>query len=323
MNTILYLDSISSELEQVMIDSCPEHLSLKFLDPTVGIKGEFAEADYLLVSGYQVTADIIDQAPNLKMIQRTGAGYERVDVEYAASRNIPVCLAGGANADSVAELIIMHILALYRKLILLDAATRRKEWHPMTYKCCSYEIKGKTLGIVGAGQIGRALARKLSGFDLDGIIYHNRHRLADEQERELSMRYCGLDELMKTADIISINTPLMDQSVNLINKSLIDSMKPNAILINTSRGPIIDNFALADALRNNKIFGAGLDVFIKEPTTPEDPLIGLENVVLTPHIGAATIDGYRTSCRSSMENISRMHAGEQPLWIVNRPVKSN
>ncbi|GHS92537.1 dehydrogenase [Synergistales bacterium] len=317
MNTILYLDTISPELEQVMIDSCPEHLSLKFLNPTVGTKGNLVEADYLLVSGYQVTADTIDQAPNLKMIQRTGVGYERVDVEHAASRNIPVCLVGEANSDSVAELIVMHILALYRKLIILDSATRRKEWHPMTYKCCSYEIKGKTLGIVGAGRIGRALARKLSGFCLNGVIYHNRHRLADEQERELGMRYCELDELMKTADIISVNTPLTNQSANLINKSLIDSMKPNAILINTSRGPTIDNFALADALRNNKILGAGLDVFIKEPITPEDPLIGLDNVVLTPHIGAATIDCYRTSCMSSMENISRMHAGEQPLWIVN------
>jgi D-3-phosphoglycerate dehydrogenase len=321
MKTILYLDKTNEDMERVIIDSCPDHLTLKFLNPVIGVKGELAEADYILVSGYRVTAEIIDQAPKAKLIQRTGVGYERVDVEHATSRNIPVCLVGDANADSVAELIVMHILAIYRKLIILDAATRRGEWHTLTYKACSYEIKGKTLGLVGAGRIGRSLLRKLSGFGLDGAFYYNRNRLPEKLEHEFGLCYRDLDELMRTADILSVSVPLTEQTVNLVNKERIDSMKLGAILINTSRGPIIDNFALADALRNNKILGAGLDVFINEPITSEDPLIGLENVVLTPHVGAATIDCQKTSCRHCMENISRLHAGERPLWMVNQIVK--
>jgi phosphoglycerate dehydrogenase-like enzyme len=318
-NTILYLDKTNEHLEQELMDQCPDDLKLKFLYPAIGNQGSIEEADYIINSIYPIDKAMIDKAHNLRMIQRTGVGYDNVDVVYAKQKNIPVCIAVNCLSDSVAELIVLHILAIYRKLQILHNETQKCHWNNWTYKHESFELKGKKVGVIGAGRIGKALMKKLSGFEPDGIVYFDPFSMSPEEENQLKAVRCDLDDLMRTSDIVSLSLPWTEESRNLIDARRINLLKPNAVLVNTSRGGIVDNYALSQALRERKILGAGIDVYSKEPVLPDDPLLGLDNVVTTPHIGSSTIDCYRKVCRLCMENIKMFHKGSSPLYIVNYP----
>lgn len=315
---VLFVDHTSEDMEAELQRCCPKHMELKFLNPVSGRKGTLEEADYLIDSAEPVTREMLDRAVRLKMILRTGVGVDHVDMEAASEKKLPVCIAAGCLQDSVAELIIGHILSLYRKLNILDLSTRRGNWEKFTYKQNSFEIKGKIIGIIGSGRIGKACMEKLGGFFPSKIYYTDPYRMSEEEEIRLGAEYTSLENLMKSSDIVSISVPHKPENEKMINRELIDSMKEGALFINTARGSLVDYDALEHALREKRIGGAGLDVFSTEPVSQDDPILKLSNVSLSPHIGSSTYDCFHTVCMLCFENINRMQRGEKPLYDVTQ-----
>lgn len=310
--TALYLDTLNEHMEKMILDMCPEEVDLRFLNPTIGQKGELKDADVLIVTTYYATKDVIAAAPNVKLIQRTGVGLDMVDVAYAKERNIPISICKGFNSTSVAELAILDMLALYRHIIDLDNKGKKKEWHTLTYRHDSYEIVGKTVGVVGGGTIGKEVIRRLKAFGAE-IIYYDVYPMAEEDEKQLGCRRASLDELLESSDIITLHAPLLDSTRGMIGKEQLAKMKRSAILVNTARGALVDPDALIEALKEKKIWGAAFDVF--EPT---EPLFGVDlpNLIVTPHVGAATYDNYYRGYELCMENALRIGRGEEPLYTI-------
>ena len=312
MVTALYLDTLNEHMEKMILDMCPEDVELRFLNPTIGQKGELKDADVLIVTTYKTTKDIIAAAPNVKLIQRTGVGVDMADVAYAKEKNIPISICKGFNSTSVAELAILDMLALYRHIIDLDNKGKQKEWHTMTYRHDSYEIVGKTVGVVGGGTIGKEVIKRLNAFDAN-IIYYDVFPMAEEDEKRLNCRRVSLDELLESSDIITLHAPLLDSTRGMIGREQLAKMKSNAILVNTARGALVDADALVEALREKKIWGVAFDVF-----EPGEPLfgVGLPNLIVTPHVGAATYDNYYRGYKLCLENSQRIGRGEAPVFTI-------
>lgn len=305
----LYLDQLNAHMEKMLLDRMPADADVRFLNPTTGKKGELAEADVLIDTTFQVTKDVIDAAPNLKLIQRTGIGVDMVDVSYAREKGIPISVCKGFNSVSVAELAVLNMMALYRRLSFMDVRTKAGEWHTWTHRHESYELQGKSVGVVGAGAIGRHVARRVQAFDAN-VIYYDVNRLSEDLEKELHITYCPLEELIREADIITLHLPLLPSTRGMIGVQQLKEMKNTAILVNTARDLLIDLPALADALLAGEITGAALDVF--DPMTPDSPLYKAKdtNLILTPHIGAATYDNYDRVYRLCAANLTHLAKGE-------------
>lgn len=312
MVTALYLDTLNEHMEKMILEMCPEDVELRFLNPTIGQKGELKDADVLIVTTYKTTKDVIAAAPNVKLIQRTGVGVDMVDVAYAKEKNIPISICKGFNSTSVAELAILDMLALYRHIIDLDNKGKQQEWHTMTYRHDSYEIVGKTVGVVGGGTIGKEVIKRLNAFDAN-IIYYDVFPMAEEDEKRLNCRRVSLDELLESSDIITLHAPLLDSTRGMIGREQLAKMKRSAILVNTARGALVDADALVEALREKKIWGAAFDVF-----EPGEPLFGvnLPNLIVTPHVGAATYDNYYRGYKLCLENSQRIGRGEAPVFTI-------
>ncbi|MEM4718233.1 MAG: hydroxyacid dehydrogenase [Desulfurococcaceae archaeon] len=232
-----------------------------------------------------VTKKVIESADRLLVIGRAGVGVDNIDVEAAKVKGIEVITVPESTTQSVAELAIGLMLAVVRKIAYCDREIRKGEW-PKKY-AIGIELYGKTLGIIGAGRIGSVVAKiAKNGFNME-ILYYDVFR-NPKLESEIGAKYVDLIDLIAKSDIISIHVPLTPETTHLINEDLLRRMKRSAILINTSRGPVVDTNALVKALREGWIAGAGLDVFEDEPLPRDHPLIRLENVVLTSHIGAST-----------------------------------
>ena len=232
-----------------------------------------------------VTRKVIESAGELLVIARAGVGVDNIDVDAANARGIEVITVPESTTQSVAELAIGLILAVARKIALCDRGIRRGEW-PKKY-AVGVELSGKVLGIIGAGRIGATVAQIAKyGFNME-IVYYDIVRNT-RIERELGAKYLPLDELLRISDVVSIHVPLTPETMHMINEEKLKLMKRSAILINTSRGAVIDTNALVKALKEGWIAGAGLDVFEEEPLPKDHPLTKLDNVVLTPHIGAST-----------------------------------
>lgn len=255
-------------------------------------------------------------APRLRLAQLFSAGYNHVDLEAARRAGVPVANNGGANSRAVAEHTILLMLAVYRKLVPQHEMTAGGRWRGNTPMPTFYEMYGKTLGIIGFGTIGKRVARiAAGGFDM-AIQYNDTVRLAEHEEDLLNVRYRLLPELLRTSDIITLHVPLTGLTRNMIGSAELAQMQPHAVLINCSRGPVIDFPALHDALSNGRIAGAGLDVFPQEPPSPSEPVLSLDNVVLTPHLAGASHETRVKQTRNAFDNVLRVARGERPLWVV-------
>lgn len=254
--------------------------------------------------------EIIDKAKNLKLIANFGVGYNNIDVAYAAEKGIVVTNTPNSVLEPTAELCFGLIHAVARRIGFYNNKLRTPEgvsWG--LYDNPGVAVYGKTLGIYGFGRIGQAIARRAIASGMN-IIYHNRKPVAKEIEEEYNARYVSFDELLSQSDFVSINAPATPETYHIINDEAIDKMKSNAILINTSRGSTVDEIALIKALKNNRIFGAGLDVYETEPRiNPE--FFKLDNVVLTPHAGTQTIEGRYDMQREVAENIINFYDGKE------------
>jgi phosphoglycerate dehydrogenase-like enzyme len=266
-----------------------------------------------------VTRRMIESATRLKLIQQPTVGYDMIDVEAATEHGIPVANLAGFNAPTVAEHAIMLILSLLRNTIYVHRETCEGNWPQMEMwqQGRFGELGGKTLGILGLGTIGIELAKRARAFG-PRIIYHNRSRLSEGEEEELGVEYCSFDELIERSDILSLHVPLTDETRGIMGKEQIDRMKPGAMLVNLSRGGVVDEHALAEALRVGRLSGAGVDVFEVEPINSDNPLIGLDNVILTSHVAGVSKEARVRSSNTVGENIRRILNGENPLNVVTK-----
>ncbi len=282
-------DPISEEGIQLLKAKGLEVVDLTSV-PKEKLQEHVGDLDAIVVrSATKVRKDIIDSAKKLKVIGRAGVGLDNIDVDYAKSKGIAVINTPDATSISVAELTIGLILAVMRKISFGDREIRKGSWPKK--KCKGIEMYGKVLGVIGIGRIGREVAKRARAFGMR-VIYYDIYRLPQNMEEELGVEYMELDDLVSIADVVSLHLPLTEETRHLIDKSILEKMKEGSILINAARGGIVDEDALYEALQSGKLYGAALDVYEVEPLK-ESKLFELDNVVLTPHIGAQTREGQR------------------------------
>jgi phosphoglycerate dehydrogenase-like enzyme len=275
------------------------------------------EAEYFMgfVRG-GMGADFYRGAPRLKLIQLISAGYDRLDVEAARKAGVPVANNGGANSVAVAEHTMMLMLAVYKRLAWQHNNVVVGKWRVGDLgEQRVYELAGKTLGIVGLGTIGKKVARRAPGFDMQ-VQYYDVVRLTEDQEDALGVRFTLFPELLRTSDVVSLHVPLNAMTRNMMSSREFAMMKDTAILINTCRGPVVDEAALYQALTTRQIAGAGLDVMLEEPPPVDHPLFKLENVTITPHMAGPTWENWAKAFRNGFDNIQRVAAGGRPLWLI-------
>lgn len=323
MPVIALVGPFNSVIKRQIKANLPDGFQLIHI-PTREDYSKLAEADYIIIRTLQLTGEDLNGADRLKLIHKWGAGYDNIDVTTISPRNIPVAICVGGNAVPVAEMAVLHMLAVYRNLIPQDRLLRKNQWAKDIYSSRSYTLRGKTIGLLGAGNIGRKVAHLVQGF---GAVtqYYDSFRLSEKTEQELNLSYVPYEDLLKTSDIISIHIPLTKETKNLVDRTALAKMKPSAILINTSRGGIVDEAALAEALQEGRLLGAGLDAFTDEPPGEDYPFFGMDNVVLTPHAGGNTADNAATMIELCMKNITAMEAGRPLLArsIVNNKLLKN
>lgn len=297
--------------EHFTMEVNPENRPLTHAEIINGIKNKDA---LLCLLTDTIDKAVIEAAPHLKVISNYAVGFNNIDVQEASRRKIPVCITPGILTETTADLTFALILAVTRRIVEADNFTRQghfEGWAPELF--LGSDVYGKTLGIIGMGRIGQAVAKRAKGFGMKIIYYSNTPKHFDD------VHFVSLSELFKTADIISIHTPLTPDTYHLIGEKELKLMKTTAYLINTTRGQVVDERALVDALRKNLIAGAGLDVFEKEPKLYPG-LTDLKNVVLLPHIGSATIETRSKMAMMSVENVLAIWNKQTPHAIANPEV---
>ena len=294
------------------IEVFPENRIPKKEEIIHGLKGKDG---LLCLLSDPIDKDVISSEPKLKMIASYAVGYDNIDVKEATKRKIPVSNTPGVLTDATAEMAWALLFSVSRRIVEADSFTRAgkfKGWGPMLM--LGQDISNKTLGIVGAGRIGTAFALKSKGFNMEILYYSNSKN--QRLEKELDAKRVDLNELLKKSDFVSIHVPLTNETQHLIGKKQLKVMKKTSILINTSRGPVIDEKALFKALKEEWIFGAGLDVYEKEPEITKG-LIDLDNVVLQPHSASATFKARSDMAIIAAENMIAGLKGKIPPNCVN------
>jgi len=274
-----------------------------------------ADAEGLLGSAIMpIDAEIIASAPRLRVISNFGVGFDNVDLEAATKRGILVCNTPGVLSDAVADLTLGLIISLARRLPEAERFVREGNWGSGRMVDLGVDLKDKTLGIIGLGRIGRAVAKRAQAFDMD-VVFHDQFR---EPPPDADFcRYRALDGLLREADFVTLHVNLTAETQHLIDARALALMKPSAYLINTSRGPVVDQLALVEALQAQRIAGAALDVFEREPLPPDDPLVSLPNVIALPHIGSATRETRLAMLNLAIDNLLAVLRGELPACVVN------
>ena len=276
-----------------------------------------ADAEYFV--GFARTSlgpEFYRAAPRLKLVQLISAGYDRVDIEAARRVRVPVANNGGANSISVAEHTLMLMLAVAKKLAWQHANVVAGKWRVGDFsETRLYELAGKTLGIVGLGNIGKKVARRAQAFDMR-VQYYDIVRLTEDQEDALGVRFVLFTELLRTSDVVSLHVPLTDLTRNMMSTEQFALMMPGAIFVNTCRGPVVDERALEKALRGGQLAGAGLDVMLDEPPPAGHPLFGLPSVTITPHMAGPTWENWPRAFRNAFDNIQRVAGGARPRWVI-------
>jgi len=289
--------------------------------PVSQLAEECREVEGLLANSTQVNEEVLLAAPKLRAISNCGVGYDNIDVAACNRRRIPITNLAGSLEETTADMAFTLLLATARRAIEADRYVRDGRWERWQSGLLhGLDVHHKTLGLVGFGGIGQPMARRGLGFSMR-ILYHTRHRVAGSVERELHAEYADLETLLRESDYVSLHVPLTSETRHIIDGKALGLMKSTAVLVNTARGPVVDEEALVEALSNRTIAGAGLDVFEKEPQISPN-LTGLANVVLAPHIGSATGETRLRMAMLAVRNLLAMLAGERPANVVNPEVYS-
>jgi phosphoglycerate dehydrogenase-like enzyme len=314
---ILFAPKQSDAVMEIARSLTPAGFDLVVAEPGTPAFYEAAPtAEFYLGLARQMGGEFFRSASKLRLVQLISAGYDHVDVEAARKAKVPVANNGGANAIAVAEHTIMLVLAVQKRLVRFHndvAAGRWRAGDPDETRI--YELAGKRLGILGLGNIGKKVARRAAAFDME-IRYYDITRLTEDQEDALGARFVLFEELLRSSDILSLHVPLTDATRRMLGPREFALMKPGAVLINTCRGPVVDEDALHHALTQKQIAGAGLDVFVEEPPAPNHPLFALPNVTLSPHSAGPTWENWTARFRNGFDNIQRVAAGDRPRWVI-------
>ena len=285
-----------------------------------GLLETVGNADILFTQFCPIGQAVLDAAKNLKLIAVGRTGVQNVDVAGATARGIPVINTVGRNAHAVAEYTIGLMLAEMRNIGRAHASLKRGEWRKEYANDASVpELPGRTIGLVGFGQIGRLMIKKLSGFEMNVLVFDP--YVSAEALAEVGASKVDLPDLMRQSDFVSIHAKLTDETRHLINAELLALMKPTAYFLNSARAELVDEAALTAVLNAGNIAGAALDVFMVEPPPADYPLLGLDNITLSPHQAGVTADAYRTTARMFIENLSALWNGGIPRNLLNPETK--
>lgn len=311
MPVILLTNCYSKEKLNIVKNLIPSNFN--FLSLSKPSKNDLIEkastADYFLVSGrVPVDEDVLVVANKLKMIQRTGVGIDSLDMDTLRNRGIPVYVNLGINSASVAEHTLMLILSTLRQLPKLNSSVKEGKWLKQELGIQCNELKGKTVGLIGIGNIGLKVAKMLKVFSAR-VLYFDPMRLDLQEEKKLNITYLPFSDILKEVDILSLHCPLSSKTKGMIANNEISTLKPGSIIINTSRGGLIDEQALIEALKSGHLKGAGLDVFEKEPLSSNNPLLKMDNVILTPHVGGVTYEAFKKMIQEALQNIMLFEEG--------------
>lgn len=311
-----------SGLPQVVVDAItpytPDGWTTDVIDaslPQDEQNARLVDADFILVYRSKLTDEGLRGAPNARLVQLLAAGYDSMNLKLMRDLEVPCANNGGANSYAVADHSVMLMLTLYKQLLASDASTRDGRWNEPVTGTNTFEMAEKVVGILGAGNIGKKVAKRVQGFDAV-VQSFDLFPMPDDVAKELDIKQVSLEELFRTSDIISCHTPLTGDTHHIVNAERLAMMKPSAIIINTARGPVVDEKALIEALQQGKIAGAGLDVFEQEPVDENNPLLKMDNVVVTPHTAGTTWNTWFRRGQFAYENMARVWHGEAPQAIA-------
>ena len=311
MKKILLTNRYSGAPLDIVKNALPENFSFSMLDEATSecLAESIADADYLLAGGrVRIDENVLSRAMGLKMVQRSGVGLDSIDLEALKDRGIPLYVNRGVNSQSVAEHTLLLMLACLRRLTEIHNNTVAGVWRKQEQGVRTFELHGKTVGLIGMGSIARKVAGLLRPFGVH-ILYFDPYRLDEKTERELSVEYMDFNTLLAESDIVSLHCPITDGNSRMINGDSLRLMKRGAILVNTARGGLVDSAALHAALREDRLSFAGLDVHETEPLPADHPLKSLPNVILTPHVAGVTADSFRAMMADAMRNIELFDCG--------------
>ena len=272
------------------------------------------EADFIVLHPAKLSGAVVREAKKLRLLQLLTAGYDEIDLRLASELNIPVATNGGTNAWAVAEHAIALLLAVYKRLVPTDRKVREGCWREGFSAFSITEVAGKTVGVIGAGNIGRKVATRLAAFETT-VLYYDIIP-SPQIEKDVGARRVSLDEILREADIFTLHLPLLKETRGIIGPKQFAMMKPTAVLLNTSRGGTVDEEPFIEGRGEKRIAGAGLDVYHDEPVSPDNPLLKLDNVVVTPHIGGHSYEAWFRRCGFAWENMKRVAAGEAPTSLA-------
>lgn len=319
MPKVQFLTSLAPDIAAQLTGMAPAEFQVETHPITLDEDAQvelLEDADFLILFPGHLADGVVRRAPRLKLIQLVSAGFDQVNVKLCRELGIDVANNGGTNAIDVAEHAICLMLGVYRRLVEMDRHVRNGGWRDIDSGNSTYTLFGKTVGIVGLGHIGRETAQRLQGFGAT-LLYADAYPAPTEVEDALHIRRVEMDELLQQADVVTLHVPLNDATRGFIGARELGLMKREAILINTCRGPVVDEPALAQALQAGEIRGAGLDVLVEEPPSPSNPLLGSPNVILTPHSAGVTFDTWSRRGEFIFANLQRVWNGQPALALVN------
>jgi phosphoglycerate dehydrogenase-like enzyme len=308
----LYLSHATPEMYAILREAVPAGVELLTLAANNDEERfeKLRHCDVIIAAGHRLHADYIAAAPNLKLVLHQGVGYhDTVDWEVLRERGIPLAITIEGSTVGVAEHTIMLMLALGKHLVFVDNELRQGRFHVNSMRPYSFELAEKTIGYIGMGRIGQAVATRLKAFGTQGL-YRDLILLPDPRAAELGVVPASFEEVLTRSDIVTLHVPLTPLTHHMIDAAALSKMKRDAALINASRGPVVDENALCQALERGTIAGAALDVFEQEPLPARHPLTRFKNVILTPHTAAATRDALRAKMTALFANLERFFRGE-------------
>lgn len=310
---VVYFDHLDREAFAMFRELVPPGMDFSCLSDadTESLPGSLADADALIVATRRVDGSVLDASPRLRLVQRQGVGLDNIDLDDLAFRGVRLAVAP-VGSEAVAEHAILLMLACLRHLVAANQHTHAGEWPSQEFRSRSRSLRGLRVGLVGMGRIGREVAVRLAGWGAH-LQYWGRTSLERREERRFGLRRLEFDELCASSDILSLHVPLSPATRHLVGEAQFRSMPRGAVIVNTSRGGIIDEVALARALSEGRLAGAGLDVLETESSGRDSPLVGRSDVLLSPHIAGAPRDVVLARMQRAFENIDRLRHGS-PLW---------